>query len=691
MASADSWLSPDVMHALGWALIHSLWQGVAVAALAASLMALSRRPALRYFVAVGALAVMLAAPVATFFVLVKPPVAVQAVTFSASVSAMPAPATAPLTAIVALETLPHSAPNLLSWLVGAWLCGVALFSLRIAGGFLLLEHRRRKLSVVPGAAVLAIGRDLQRRLGLNRAIRYLECGWLEAPAVIGWFRPIVLLSALALTGLSEDQLRAVIAHELAHVRRLDAFVNLFQIWVETLLFYHPAMWWLNRRIRAERELCCDEIAVSLTGDRMDYARALTAMAAWKAAPALAMAANRGPLTARILHILGRGPSRAGQRLFGLTGGVLFLAAALAAAQALFGIAYPTPMAHARESIGAALSSGQAAVDHVVRQALQEPVQDLAPPPADLSRLKAARPLATPVIMASNAPARSVSQDTQASMPDPAERLVAPVIPEPSIGPIQAALNDPAPTPPNAGSDATSSTFSCRNHNATGRVIAPEGIQMPGFQCDLTNLGNGDDATFPIRLGHFGEYFGRPNKQADITMRVKLADAADAGKMQAGGRVTVSGDIRVTKFRDGRYFLAMTDAKVVWVDPFDRTAAPVPSGTGFIVCDPPELVALSKQVGRRLCAQNDIVNNLGATGPTLAEAASSLVRYPEANASADDPNAITCRQPKNQTSSRVLPPVTCAHNSYWNLVALRSKKLNEPNIPPFYANSIPTQQ
>src|ERR1019366_9047093 len=121
---------------------------------------------------------------------------------------------------------------------------------------------------------------------------------------------------------------------------------------ETLLFYHPAMWWLNKRIRAERELCCDEIAVSLTGSRVEYARALTLMAEWKRAPILAMAANRGPLSMRILHILGRKPSGAGQRMMGLTGSSLFLAAALAPANALFGIAYPIAAAHAKESLKA---------------------------------------------------------------------------------------------------------------------------------------------------------------------------------------------------------------------------------------------------------------------------------------------------------------------------------------------------
>ena len=131
------------------------------------------------------------------------------------------------------------APNILPWLVAAWLCGVALFSLRFAGGFLLLEHKRRSQSSIPGARILALCHELQRRLGLNRAIQYLECGWLQSPAVIGWIRPIILLPVSALTGLSEAQLRAVIAHELAHIRRHDFFVNLLQILVETCFSIIP--------------------------------------------------------------------------------------------------------------------------------------------------------------------------------------------------------------------------------------------------------------------------------------------------------------------------------------------------------------------------------------------------------------------------------------------------------------------
>ncbi len=347
MTTLTNWLSPRVMHALGWTLLHFLWQGTALAALAAVLMTICRRASARYVVAVAALVLMLAAPVATFVLLTSSstrnapatstPVAASRVTMTGN-------ATSASSGFTRFSPPLHTLP----WLVEAWLLGVAFFSLRSAGGFLLLERQHRKRSDDVNASLLEMCRTLQRRLGVNRAIRYCECAWLQAPAVIGWFRPIVLLPVTALTGLSEEQLQLVIVHELAHVQRLDPFVNVFQICVETLLFYHPAVWWLNKRIRAERENCCDDIAVSVCGNAVEYARALTLMEEWRSAPALAMAANRGPLTHRIFRVLGMKSAGTGNRSIGLTGGLLCLTAALVAGNALLGIAYPKPIVHASQ-------------------------------------------------------------------------------------------------------------------------------------------------------------------------------------------------------------------------------------------------------------------------------------------------------------------------------------------------------
>jgi beta-lactamase regulating signal transducer with metallopeptidase domain len=377
MTSLTNWLSPSAMHSLGWTLLHFLWQGMAIAALAGVVMTLCRRASTRYMLAVGALVLMFAAPVATFFFLTSSGASVSAKSASAG-EMQPTIATHRANNIVARTSGGFSrlSPSLdaLPWLVEAWLLGVAFFSLRSAGGFLLLERERRKQSTPASARVLAMCQTLQRRLGLERAIRYCECTWLQAPAVIGWFRPMLLLPVTALTGLSEEQLQLVIVHELAHIQRLDPFVNVFQICVETLLFYHPAVWWLSKRIRAEREHCCDDVAVSLCGNPVEYARALTLMEEWRTAPALAMAANRGPLSERIFRVLGLKPTGAGTRGMGLTGSVLCLTAALVAGNALLGIAYPKPVVHASQISMAALG-WRAAADP---QSSPAPASTLAP-------------------------------------------------------------------------------------------------------------------------------------------------------------------------------------------------------------------------------------------------------------------------------------------------------------------------
>jgi beta-lactamase regulating signal transducer with metallopeptidase domain len=348
MTILTSWFSPSLLRAMAWTLLHFLWQGAALAALAAAAMTFCSRASARYAVALSALVLMLAAPVATLAVFSQMrsngngaaadnrrsllPVAIASAHDAGTVDSL-----APQVRFTA------SSWDVFPWLVEAWLVGVAFFSLRSAGGFLLLERQRRKQSTNVNARLLEMFQALQSRIGLKWAIRYCEGEWLQAPAVIGWFRPIVFLPIRALTGLSQEQLELVVAHELTHIQRLDPFVNVFQVVVEALLFYHPAIWWLNRQIRAEREHCCDDTAILLCGNAVEYARALTLMEEWRSAPVFAMAANRGPLTDRILRVLGLGTPGAEMRGVGITGSVVCLAAALFAGNALSGLAHARPV------------------------------------------------------------------------------------------------------------------------------------------------------------------------------------------------------------------------------------------------------------------------------------------------------------------------------------------------------------
>jgi outer membrane protein assembly factor BamB/protocatechuate 3,4-dioxygenase beta subunit len=206
------------------------------------------------------------------------------------------------------------------------LFGVCLFSVRLLVGLIGAERaRRRGISAAPSTVVHMVSR-LSERLRIRRPVRVVVSALADAPALIGWLRTVILLPFSTLNGLTPDQLEAILTHELAHIRRHDYLVNLLQTVVETVLFYHPAVWWISRRLRQEREHCCDDWAVSLCGDRMAYARALATLEGLRAVrPKLAVAVQGGSLTARIRRIVGTPDATASPKAALALVTVLFLA------------------------------------------------------------------------------------------------------------------------------------------------------------------------------------------------------------------------------------------------------------------------------------------------------------------------------------------------------------------------------
>jgi len=342
MSNFANWISPELLRMLGWTLLHFLWQGAGLAALFAVASSVCRSTPARYALAVSALVLMMVSPVITFTWLrtqINPAVQTGAEGASTWAGTSTQNATAPSGSHAPATASRTEQPMAMLWLVAAWFLGVLLLSLRTAGGLFLIERMRRKEIKPVGGELYERCVALQRRMGLDRVIQYCECHRLDAPAVLGWLRPVVLLPVRALTGLTEEQIEAVIAHELAHIRRFDGFVNLFQIAAETLLFYHPAVWWVSQRIRAERENCCDDEAISLCGDPVNYARALTLMEEWRSAPVLMMAANRSPLAERVVRLLGWDGAAGRIRVAGLAGSFLCLVGALLAGNAFLGVAH----------------------------------------------------------------------------------------------------------------------------------------------------------------------------------------------------------------------------------------------------------------------------------------------------------------------------------------------------------------
>jgi len=283
--------------ALSAALLDFVWQGLAVGiVLALALWLLRKRAAhSRYLASCVTLAVLAALPAWTAWNLYQRParVAGTAILLAAAQTAA-AVAPVPVSWIARAE----------AWTLPVWSLGVLLLSLRLVWAARQV-HALRRLSAPAAAEIRATVGALAARLGVERAVQVQVSPAADSPSVIGWLRPVILLPASTLLGLTPQQLEAVLAHEMAHIRRFDYLVNLLQMLVETLLFYHPVVWLVSARIGHERELCCDDLAVAACGDKLCYARALARLERLRlTAPAMAMASAGGPLLYRIQRLMG---------------------------------------------------------------------------------------------------------------------------------------------------------------------------------------------------------------------------------------------------------------------------------------------------------------------------------------------------------------------------------------------------
>ncbi|MET0621379.1 MAG: penicillin-binding transpeptidase domain-containing protein [Pyrinomonadaceae bacterium] len=317
----------QILHGLAQGLLHSIWQCAAVAFLLAGVLALLRGSSsnVRYVSSCCAMALMLLLPSATVWKFLSstpgaPMEDASEVTGASGVFlAEPKPGgrlnEKPVTPSAGSpqpawnESPTERAARLLPWLTLVWLAGVMLLSMRTLGG-LVFAHRMKLRGARPVSGLwLERAAEIARKLSVSGPVKVLESSLVSVPTAVGWLRPAILLPASAFTGLTPQQLEAVLAHELAHVRRNDYLVNVLQTGVETLLFYHPAVWWVSRQIRAEREHVCDDMAVRVTGDAMTYARALTRIERLRtAAPRLALGADGGSLRSRVSRLVEGPPS-----------------------------------------------------------------------------------------------------------------------------------------------------------------------------------------------------------------------------------------------------------------------------------------------------------------------------------------------------------------------------------------------
>ncbi|MFD2514134.1 M56 family metallopeptidase [Pontibacter locisalis] len=312
-----SLFSEKIVQAIGWTLLHSLWQGALLALLLGFIMLLLHRHTarIRYIIAGSTLLVQVLLSAITFdhYIL-----RASEEPFSGS-GAIAISSTAPFEeTTLAADTYFWTAPLFsaklyfeqhLPLLVTLWLMGLVLMTLRFLGGLAYMQRLRHYKTTPLSEKWQQRLSLLRQELGMSKAVRLVESGMVKVPMAIGYAKPVILMPLGAVAGLSQAQVEAILAHELAHILRRDYLFNLLQSVIDILFFYHPAMWWISGQVRAERENCCDDMAVSVCGNNLIYARALAELEAMRmpAGPALSVAfsGSRGSLISRIKRLAGQ--------------------------------------------------------------------------------------------------------------------------------------------------------------------------------------------------------------------------------------------------------------------------------------------------------------------------------------------------------------------------------------------------
>ena len=291
--------------ALGWCLLHFVWQAAVIGAAYALVRAALPRGNPRYLAAMLALVAMAACPLVTGvheFSLAAAPVELAGATAT----------TAPATLSRSVATTPtwqSLLGALLPWLVLAWAMGAGVLGARVYRQWRGLRRMLAAAEQLPEWQSRA--RQFAERLGLRRMVPVLASVRVATPTLVGWLKPAVVLPLAVLARMPPTQIDLVLAHELAHLKRLDHIANLFQVVLETLFFYHPAVHWISREARNERELCCDTLALRVTGgERRDFVAALANLEEFRAGHVeLALAASGGVLAERAWFIVGAAPTR----------------------------------------------------------------------------------------------------------------------------------------------------------------------------------------------------------------------------------------------------------------------------------------------------------------------------------------------------------------------------------------------
>lgn len=283
----ENLLKPEITAALGWTLLHSLWQGVGLAVLYFGMSKFIKSAEVKYGLGIGAILIQFGLAIGTFAFVgdftERSQTILKKVMFYVSNYKSPQNDTSIFNDI---QLFLNTNLNLI---VQIWLVGVSIFFIKLCFDMLAVNRLKTKGLKQVDLQTFNQFNALINSLKITKKIEIFESNQTQSPLVIGNLKPYILLPIGLTSGLTINELEAILAHEMAHIKRYDFLVNIFQSVIEIIFFFNPAIWWISAQVRQEREHCCDDFSVSITGNKMLLVNALARVESFRINQPLAMA------------------------------------------------------------------------------------------------------------------------------------------------------------------------------------------------------------------------------------------------------------------------------------------------------------------------------------------------------------------------------------------------------------------
>lgn len=308
MNAMYKFISPETVYALGIMLIHFMWQALVLALFLGFFMLVTRKssPVPRYYAAIFSLFILPVMAVVTFIrALNSMEVAVVANSVHTGGGAKLILSRSLMDKFLSLYA------DYLPIIVFLWFIGITALLLKNLGGLIIVQRLKSYYIEPVGESVRQMVDQIRHHFNIRRTIQPLISSKVTSPMVIGHFKPVVLIPIKLAGSLTSDEMKIVLRHELAHIKRNDFLINLFQLIIESLFFFHPATWWISHIARQEREECCDVIAAETSDEKITLAKALTSIQEYKLktnSMAMALLNKKSGFYNRIKNIFGNRPS-----------------------------------------------------------------------------------------------------------------------------------------------------------------------------------------------------------------------------------------------------------------------------------------------------------------------------------------------------------------------------------------------